>query len=986
MGAELQRKDIISDEALEAPLILARNLEVAYDVVMKIQKANKESGDAGEGLTTTTEKTKKLTAEQAELKKVMTQIAAVQARNNEEYIKANKALEENRKALKEKIALGGKDAKQVDETNASMKQLQAALIKNKDAYKSLASEEARASKEGKELHRVIQAQDAQLKKLADSIGENQLSVGKYENATKNLKLELAKAKDEMIGIAATLGQDSQEFKDAAAKAGELKNELGDLNASVEAVSGSPVENLGGSFALAGQKLKALDFKGATSALKQFSGTAKGINFKSATAGAKQFGTEMLNMGMKLLKNPYVLLAIITIAIGTALYKLRDSIAFVSKAFDLMGKGLEYVIGLGKDFLDWIGLTTFAEDEKTKRIVDQVDKRIALAEEEADRKIKIAEAEGKDTLELEKAKHQKTIDLAVQAAGRLLTNKANFDNEWRTGEKEKYAELQKIIKDANAEIAALNAGHRKSEADKEEEARKKREALAEKERLKRLAAEAKENADRIKLDIFYKELEAKKLEESIVNNTQAEVDARIEASEELEKVRGEIAELELKQALAVADVSYSAQVLALQQFNAKLLEIHKQGVEDRNKITGDVTDKENKQNEQNVKDGKEFARKMYEVGKARLDKEIDLIKQKAIEGKITKTEADKQILAAEKAFADDYVNLLIKEQEQILNIIGLTPEARKEAEDKLKELRKLLFDTIFGQQEDPKNPLDPLIAGIEAAQEAFAIYSDAILNLSASLTEKKLQNIDKESEASDALLEQQLAAEDELLTRQLETQTLTDEQKAAIEEQSQARKEAYEKANEIKQIEFEKRRKQAIRKQATYEKQVALTQAIIAGALAVVKALPLIPLALLAGALAAIQIAAIASRPIPAAEKGIRGHKGGPILAGEKGSELVRMPGNRYALTDAVATVYDFPRGTDIIPHEETLKMLANDSLKLSSARGQRVDSSVRIEKKLDKINNTIKFKREWNLVGRVEGYNDGGTRARYIESLRNRPR
>ena len=39
MGAELNRKDIISDEALEAPLILAKNLEVAYQVIMKISKS-----------------------------------------------------------------------------------------------------------------------------------------------------------------------------------------------------------------------------------------------------------------------------------------------------------------------------------------------------------------------------------------------------------------------------------------------------------------------------------------------------------------------------------------------------------------------------------------------------------------------------------------------------------------------------------------------------------------------------------------------------------------------------------------------------------------------------------------------------------------------------------------------------------------------------------------------------------------------------------
>ena len=42
-----------------------------------------------------------------------------------------------------------------------------------------------------------------------------------------------------------------------------------------------------------------------------------MTFKEATAGAKGFGKVMLDMGKQLLKNPYVLIAVITIAIGAA---------------------------------------------------------------------------------------------------------------------------------------------------------------------------------------------------------------------------------------------------------------------------------------------------------------------------------------------------------------------------------------------------------------------------------------------------------------------------------------------------------------------------------------------------------------------------------------------------------------------------------------------------------------------------------------------
>ena len=225
-----------------------------------------------------------------------------------------------------------------------MKQLNAALQKNKLAYEQMANAEKRESTEGKELLKVITAQDQQLKKLKESIGENQLKVGQYENATKNLKMELKKAKDEMVGIAQTLGVDSDEFKEAAEKAGELQNEMGDLNASMKAVSGSKFENLGDSLSLVGTKLKAADFKGAAGALAQFRGTIKDISFKEVTSGAGAFGKQMLLLGKQILFNPIILIAAVIIAIGAAVWALKDKIPFLTKAFDVLERVL---IGLYK---------------------------------------------------------------------------------------------------------------------------------------------------------------------------------------------------------------------------------------------------------------------------------------------------------------------------------------------------------------------------------------------------------------------------------------------------------------------------------------------------------------------------------------------------------------------------------------------------------------------------------------------------------------
>ena len=83
--------------------------------------------------------------------------------------------------------------------------------------------------------------------------------------------------------------------------------------------------------------------------------------------------------------------------------------------------------------------------------------------------------------------------------------------------------------------------------------------------------------------------------------------------------------------------------------------------------------------------------------------------------------------------------------------------------------------------------------------------------------------------------------------------------------------------------FDKERSSVRRKGAKEEKAVALFSAIINTAAAIVKALPSIPLSIAVGLLGAVQIALIASKPIPLARGGIVDR---PLLIGEAGAELV----------------------------------------------------------------------------------------------------
>jgi hypothetical protein len=76
-----------------------------------------------------------------------------------------------------------------------------------------------------------------------------------------------------------------------------------------------------------------------------------------------------------------------------------------------------------------------------------------------------------------------------------------------------------------------------------------------------------------------------------------------------------------------------------------------------------------------------------------------------------------------------------------------------------------------------------------------------------------------------------------------------------------------------------------------------------------------------GAIGAVEIATVLSTPLPAYAKG-GVHKGGKMIAGELGTELMIDPSGALSLTGSTAGVYDKPSGTRIVTHAETMRILA----------------------------------------------------------------
>lgn len=161
---------------------------------------------------------------------------------------------------------------------------------------------------------------------------------------------------------------------------------------------------------------------------------------------------------------------------------------------------------------------------------------------------------------------------------------------------------------------------------------------------------------------------------------------------------------------------------------------------------------------------------------------------------------------------------------------------------------------------------------------FAYHAvTGIDNVFRQLNENEMIRIDNEREQRESAIESWYEQQRQRILDNIKDEEKRTEALKKLEEEKTRREEAL-------QDRIEEKTKEAERKAAKRDKAVALMQAIVHTASAVVEALPNIPLSILVGALGAAQIAAIASQPIPLAQGGILERP--TYLMGEAGREAV----------------------------------------------------------------------------------------------------
>jgi hypothetical protein len=258
----------------------------------------------------------------------------------------------------------------------------------------------------------------------------------------------------------------------------------------------------------------------------------------------------------------------------------------------------------------------------------------------------------------------------------------------------------------------------------------------------------------------------------------------------------------------------------------------------------------------------------------------------------------------KAFFDDEnkqsKDLLNKRNE---NFQDSYEQDKKDHEESEKEKTRKAKE----EEEKRLKNIEDTFAKIQAIYQSSA---DSIIGISNGISARRIQDYESE-----------LQALDEKTNKELELAEGNDAAQQRIQERAEKRRAVLEA-----QIKREKR------KSARLEKAAAVIQTIINTAISITKTLATlgipagIPASILAGVLGTAQTAAIAAQPIPQFAKGTDSAPGGLAIVGERGQEIVREIGGRVSLTPDRPTLMNVPKGSEVIPHEETMRMLALSAL------------------------------------------------------------
>jgi predicted nucleic acid-binding Zn-ribbon protein len=160
-----------------------------------------------------------------------------------------------------------------------------------------------------------------------------------------------------------MDQSSEEFKKASKRAAELKDNISDLSAEINANAGNAFEGLSNNIGLFGSRLMDLDLAGAGQALKNMGSNVSRIDFKTLQKEVGGLIGGLASLGKAILANPILLLAGAIVAI---IANFDDLI----KLFPSVEKGLT---GINEQERESLALSK-AKADASQKAYENIDKQ------------------------------------------------------------------------------------------------------------------------------------------------------------------------------------------------------------------------------------------------------------------------------------------------------------------------------------------------------------------------------------------------------------------------------------------------------------------------------------------------------------------------------------------------------------------------------------------------------------------------------------
>lgn len=499
-------------------------------------------------------------------------------------------------------------------------------------------------------------------------------------------------------------------------------------------------------------------EGQVVATKQLEVAQKSQGLASKIAAGFQYA---LNLAMSL--NPIgLIIAGVAILVGV-LFALKDKFKPIQIAFDAVAEGVKFVIQGIKDAMDWLGLSSFADDEASEKKLKNINKIKDAQSEASDHEIRMAKAAGKDVEALEQKKRKDIIDSNKLAMAEILRH-AVATNDYTDEQKKQYKELAIENKKMNEDIMEANIKH---DTKLKEDAEKKKA-----EDNKKIADDLQKQKDAAKA-----RYEARLSE----TNNLISISKKSDEDEQLRLEKSELKKLEIIERRAEAEllIQYNKSTKSIEATNAynnAIKNLQEKLESDKDLIAQkfiDLSKKADDDAELRLAETEQaklkiiFDRQQKELESQLIANENNVKITESLQNLLNKNQekynADKEKL--DKADREKSFDALLTDQEKIisdsastleqkLDALNIENEAIKSSQDLTEEERakKLQENADREVAITKKANLDKLNSGLDLAKQGLASIQ-AVTDVA---FEAKLKKVKKGSKEEEKLMRQQFA--------------------------------------------------------------------------------------------------------------------------------------------------------------------------------------------------------------------------------------